>query len=391
MRHHHHLLVLAFSLLASAPLRSADGIQLTTLFTAGSGGYAAYRIPVIAATADGTLLTVCEARRDGIGDWAAIDLLLRRSTDHGATWSAPVILARAGDPGTALAHNAVLIPGAGHAVHLLYCTGYNRCFHRRSDDDGATFAAPVELTAAFTALQQDFAWNVIATGPGHGLRLRGGRLVVPCWLSSGGHRHRPSVVTSLVSDDDGTTWRCGAILPQTVLNPSETVAVELADGTVQFNLRNEAPEHRRVVSRSPDGASGWSALTPDPALLEPVCMAGLVRLDEGGGHGRIAFANPDCLTWKDGKPGFARERRNLTIRLSADETRTWTQARVIEPGATGYCDLAAEPGGVVWCIYECGATAGNIYYTSELRVARLTTSWIEAGQRAPLLPEGEKP
>jgi sialidase-1 len=369
----------------------ASEVRMTTLHTAGAGGYVGYRIPVIAATAGGTLLTVCEARRDGFGDWAAIDLLMRRSSDDGVTWSEPVALARAGDPGTSLAHNAVLIPSGGRVVHLLYCTGYDRCFHRRSDDDGATFAPAVEITAAFAALKPQYAWNVIATGPGHGTRLRSGRLVVPCWLSTGGKKHRPSVVTSLISDDDGKTWSCGGILPQTVANPSETVAVELGDGRVLFNLRNEAPDNRRRIATSPDGATGWSPLTSDDALLEPVCMAALIRLDEGDGKGRIAFANPDCLTFKDGKPGVSRERRNLTIRLSADEAKTWSHARVLEPGAAGYCDLAAAPGGVIWCFYECGALKGNIYHTNELRVARLTTAWVEAGQRAPLLPADEKP
>lgn len=386
--HRSCVIILFLGALVSA-LRAVEEPRLTTLFQAGIGGYVGYRIPVIAATAGGTLLTVCEARKDGFGDWAAIDLLMRRSNDGGATWSEPVALAKAGDPGTALAHNAVLIPSGGRTVHLIYCTGYDRCFHRRSDDDGGTFAPPVEITAAFTALKPQYAWNVIATGPGHGTRLRSGRLVVPCWLSTGGKKHRPSVVTSLVSDDDGKTWRCGEILPQTVANPSETVAVELGDGRVLFNLRNEATDHRRRIAVSPDGATGWSPLTVDDALLEPVCMAGLVRLDEGGGTGRIAFANPDCLTFKDGKPGLSRERRNLTIRLSADEAKTWTHARVLEPGAAGYCDLAATPGGVIWCFYECGALTGNIYHTSELRVARFTTAWVEAGQRMPLLPDGK--
>jgi len=387
----HDLRPFVLLLIAWIALPAADDPRTSTLHTAGVGGYVGYRIPVIAATASGVLLTMCEARKDGFGDWAAIDLLLRRSSDGGATWSEPVVLAKAGDPGTALAHNAVLIPSTGHTVHLLYCTGYERCFHRRSDDDGATFAPPVEITAAFAALTPHYAWNVIATGPGHGTRLRSGRLVVPCWLSTGGKKHRPSAVTSLVSDDDGATWRCGELLPITAPNPSETVAVELANGEVLFNVRSEAPEHRRLVTRSRDGTSGWSTPTADPTLLESVCFGGLIRLDEGNGSGRIAFANPDCLTFKDGKPGISRERRNLTIRLSADDAQTWTHARVIEPGAAGYCDLAAMPGGVIWCIYECGALKGNIYHTSELRVVRFTTAWVEAGQRAPLLPANEKP
>ena len=77
------------------------------------------------------------------------------------------------------------------------------------DDDGKTFTEPVEITSAFEAFRPSYDWKVLATGPGHGIRLSNGRLLVPVWLSSGtgGHAHRPSVVSVVYSDDRGRTWR----------------------------------------------------------------------------------------------------------------------------------------------------------------------------------------
>src|SRR5258708_11484610 len=58
------------------------------LFKAGTGGYKLYHIPGIVVTAKGTVLAWCEARKKG-SDWDAIDVLMRRSTDGGKTWSEP--------------------------------------------------------------------------------------------------------------------------------------------------------------------------------------------------------------------------------------------------------------------------------------------------------------
>ncbi|MFN9973028.1 MAG: exo-alpha-sialidase, partial [Phycisphaerae bacterium] len=69
-------------------------------------------------------------------------------------------------------------------VHFIYCVEYMRAFYLRSDDDGRTFSAPVEITSTFDQFQKDYAWKVIATGPGHGIQLRNGRLLVPVWLST---------------------------------------------------------------------------------------------------------------------------------------------------------------------------------------------------------------
>jgi sialidase-1 len=121
-----------------------------------------------------------------------------------------------------------------------------------------------------------------------------------------------------------------------------------------LNLRNEAPEHRRAVSLSADSATGWSAPTLDEALIEPICFASLVRLPGAGD--RLAFVNPACDTpAHPGRPHGSFERRNLTLRLSADGGRTWPAQHVLDPGWAGYADLAALPDGTLLCLYERGA------------------------------------
>ena len=57
------------------------------LFVRGQDGYDTYRIPALLTTGKGTLLAFCEGRKDSRSDHGNIDLLIRRSTDGGETWS----------------------------------------------------------------------------------------------------------------------------------------------------------------------------------------------------------------------------------------------------------------------------------------------------------------
>ena len=383
------LAVASLALLLLLEVRASADDARIDLFTARTGGYVTYRIPGVVVTAKGTLLAYCEARQ-GTGDWAPIDIMLRRSTDDGKIWEpahkiaeAPADIARnpaaigrdAGRGATINNPVAIADPVSG-AVHFLYCVNYARCFVMRSDDDGKTFSAPKEITATFDQFRQQYDWKVIATGPGHGIRLQSGRLIVPVWLSlgTGGGGHRPSCVSTIYSDDDGRTWQRGQIVvndtPQTP-NPSESTAVQLPDGRVMLNIRCESARYRRLVSISPDGATNWSQPTFDDSLIDPICEASLLRLP---GKNEIVFANPSNpdLTSPAFTPGPAKgkPRKNLTLRWSDDSGKTWPKSRVIDEGMSGYCDLATNAQGTIFCLYERGGAKGNMFDTVALTLVR---------------------
>lgn len=379
---------------AAEPEHQLGFFATQDLFVVGNDpAYRLYHIPGIVVTAKGTVLAWCEARRQD-SDWADIRILLRRSTDDGRTWSPPESVADISGPRQrhplAVAHggaadaltynNPVLIAAADGTVHLLFCLDYQRVFHRRSIDDGMSWSEAVEITSVFEGFRGAYDWKVLATGPNHGIELSTGRLVVPVWLSTGTGEagHRPSIVATIVSDDEAATWRAGEIAvpctPQHV-NPSETVAVELAAGRVMLNVRNESPTHRRLVTTSPDGATGWSPARFDDALVEPICMAGLVRYDHGGER-LLLFTNPANLERADGqvRPGANRDRRNLTIRVSADEGQTWPLSKVIDPGPSMYSDVAVTPAGTILCFYGRGSKPH--FAGDRLTLARFNLAWI---------------
>lgn len=398
------LLLLFFALPvhgAGADEQPAKLIEKIDLFRAGDGGYELYHIPGIVVTQKGTVLAWCEARR-GLHDWEDIRIMLRRSTDDGKTWSEPKIIAdvpgpkqknphaRLGNgvtPDDVTYNNAVLIADRDGTVHMLFCLEYMRCFYQRSNDDGITWCAPTEITSTFETFRPAYDWKVLATGPNHGIQLRSGRLLVPVWLSTakGRNPHHPSVTATIYSDDGGETWSAGEIaVPSTDqwVDPNETVAIELANGRVMLNVRTESKEHRRLITTSADGATDWSEPRFDDALVEPICMAGIVRysLATRDDKNRILFSNPHNLARADGKetPGNGRDRKNLSIKLSYDEGETWPVNKVLEPGPSGYSDIAVTPSGTILCFYGRGRKVR--FAGDRLTVARFNLDWLTDGK-----------
>jgi Neuraminidase (sialidase) len=390
------ILVLGTIFFSTAATKAGEPfLEKTDLFEANTGDYAHYRIPGLVVTKQGTLLAYCEARKSTKTDWGTIDILLRRSTDGGKTWGPPrkivtpprdakknpVALAQGlARPEDVTINNPVAITDhQTEAIHFLYCVEYARCFWMRSDDDGQSFTEPVEITPAFEAFRPEYDWKVLATGPGHGIQLSSGRLLVPVWLSTGtgGHAHRPSAVSVITSDDHGKTWKRGEIVVKhpNPVNPSETAAVELADGRVMLNIRHESEPHLRGVSVSRDGSTGWSEMRYDRALPEPVCFGSLARLSKRpeGDKDRILFVNPHNPT--------GRERRNLTVKLSEDGGQTWPVSRAIEPGLGGYADLAVGTDGTIFCLYERGSAGSGAYNPRSLCLARFNLEWL-SGENA---------
>ena len=392
------------ALLSCAALPAAEPFQeKQDLFITGEDpAYQLYHIPGIVVTTKGTVLAWCEARKRaaGVSDWDDIRILLRRSTDDGKTWSVPRSIAQVDgpkaknpfamrmknvDPKDVTYNNPVLIAGRDGAVHMLFCLEYMRVFYQRSEDDGLSFSRPVEITAAFDAFKKDYGWKVLATGPNHSIQLRSGRLVVPVWLSTGegGNAHRPSVTATIYSEDDGRTWKAGDIaVPCTEewINPNETVAVELNDGRVMLNVRSESKAHRRLVTVSPDGASGWSRPVFDEALLEPICMGGIVRYAHDG-KSLILFSNPHNLDKAKGKaqPGKNRDRKNVSVKVSRDEGRTWAVSKTLEAGPSMYSDIAVTQAGTILCFYGRSGDGSALAHFAggRLTLARFNLEWLE--------------
>ncbi|MHC5002058.1 MAG: sialidase family protein [Planctomycetota bacterium] len=328
----------------------------TDVFVSGSDGYHTFRIPSVIVAPGGDLLAFAEGRKSGRGDSGDIDLVMRRSTDGGRSWSdlrvirddgantcgnpCPVVDRETGAILLLTTHNL----GHDHEAQIIRqeSEGTRTVWIMRSADDGRTWSEPEDITSS--TKQPDWTWY--ATGPGAGIRIeRGphaGRLVVPCDHIEAGTRHYYSHV--ICSDDHGATWTLGGSSPRHQVNECEVV--ELTDGRLMLNMRNyDRAMKTRQVCFSADGGLTWTGQRHDETLIEPICQASLRRIawpDPDGAPGMIAFTNP-----------ASRERRErMTLRLSLDDGRSWATADVLHPGGSAYSCLVALPGGDLGCLFE---------------------------------------
>lgn len=359
---------------AAAPL-----LEFNDVFPANTNGIARHRIPGVVVTPKGTVLAYCEARKNNSSDWGEIEVHLRRSTDGGRTWTAPVKIAhsgarlegnprkkKGGEHEQTVNNPVAIVDRTTGAIEFLYCLNYARCYSMRSTDDGVTWSQPVEITASFEPFRKYYDWKVIATGPGHGVQLPTGRLVVPIWLAFGGvGDHGPSAAATIYSDDHGKTWQAGEMAaPNTAdyASPNETAAAVLSDGRVMLVTRNHSKPNRKMVTTSPDGATRWDKPSFPDALWEPRCMASLI------GHpaipGGVLFS---CPRTEPTTPGGKSAREKLSIQLSRDDGRTWPVLRELDAGPSAYSDLAVLADGTILCLYEA---------KNDIRMARMNAEWL---------------
>jgi sialidase-1 len=369
------VLILTFLLLvASLGAAMAENryhLKQTHVFVAGERGYHTYRIPSLYVTPNGTLVAFCEGRKHARSDTGDIDLVLKRSFDNGATWEAMQVIADGGpntvgnpcpvvdrDTGTIwlpLTRNL----GEDKESQIMARTskGTREVLIMKSTDDGATWSEPVEITE--TTKSPDWTWY--ATGPGCGIQLASGRLLIPCDHAVAVSKMYRSHV--IYSDDNGESWQLGGVVGDKV---NECQVVELQDGSLLINMRSYHQEDCRAIATSKDGGLTWSQVTLDQTLMEPVCQASLLRFTDERTYtkNRLLFSNPASTT-----------RINLTVRLSYDEGKSWPVSKALYEGPSAYSALAVLPDMTIGCLYERGSKTP--YET--ITFSRFPVEWLTDG------------
>jgi sialidase-1 len=352
--------VLLLGMGGSAARANAQG---TALFANGSNGYACYRIPAIVRTPSGTLLAFAEARKGSCSDFGDVRIVMRRSGDEGKTWSAAQTVAengslQAGNPAPVVDTRDRRYPKG--RVFLIYCTGdaseaavirgegSRRVWFRTSTDVGRTWSQPVEITGSVKLPR----WHHYATGPGHALQLMHGRYAGRIVVASNHSENDPQpeghsyAAHDFYSDDHGATWKLGETLAWPGSN--ESTAAESADGTVVMNSRDQSGASRaRIIAISKDGGARWESVFVAKDLSDPVCEGSMISY-AGRSASALLFSNP----------ASTKERRDLTISVSADGGRTWPRHTLVAQGAAAYSDIVVLRGDSLGVMWERGNGGG---------------------------------
>jgi sialidase-1 len=352
------LLAATLSLAATIATRAATAaIDQTDVYVSGRDGYHTYRIPAVIHAKNGDLLAFAEGRKTGGGDAGDIDLLVKRSTDGGATWGAqhliwddadntcgnpcPVLDETTGTLFLFSTHNL----GKDREKDIAAGTvrGSRTVWVITSTDNGATWAPPRDVTST----TKDPSWTWYATGPGIGIQIQhgphAGRLVIPCdynYRNPDPAKKALQGSHAIYSDDHGQTWQLGGTIKPGM---NECQVAELFDdrGTLLMDMRSYLGRSVRAQATSTDGGATWTAPVDAPALIEPVCQASLLRDDAAK---LLLFSNP----------ANPKARVNLTVRASTDNAKTWRDVAVLHAGPAAYSSLVALSATEAGCLYERG-------------------------------------
>lgn len=354
----------------------------TVVRGAGQDGCDTYRIPGLITTNAGTLIAVYDNRYNNSKDLQEdIDIGMSRSTDGGRTWEPmevimdmgeygglPQNLNGTGDPSILYDHitntiwvAALWMSGSAPDKMLWWASQPGMTPQEtgqfmlvKSTDDGLTWSEPINITGQI----KDPSWQLLLQGPGRGITMNDGTLVFPAQFKAdiglkaldGGQYTCHSTI--VYSKDGGNSWHIGNGAKP---NTTEAQVVELSDGSLMLNMRDDrnrtdkGATNGRAVAVTRDLGATWTVHPSSNSLLpEPNCMASLISADimpDGIKKKVLFFSNPNDKN----------SRIKMTIKASTDDGLTWPDKQWNElyvPAGYGYSCLTMVDENHVGILYE---------------------------------------
>ncbi len=348
---------------------------------------AAYAIPNIVSSPEGTVLCIATARLGDNHDWGNVQqVVVSRSVDNGVTWENPRIIASIND-WTVRQTSAMVDPENGkvmvfgHKSPLLNSDGERMSeiwkinfpekikdlgagyFFVESFDEGKTWSEMIDIDLPYAPHDPGI---VLTKGKYKG------RYILPARTVIGTEFDWNNLYNGvLISDDKGRTWKAGGLTQSHV---GEACVVELSDGRLYMNNRNHADNFGiRNHAVSSDGGETFTEFGDDPELIEPTCDAGMVSFEDPDKGHVILFCNPAVKATKrwDGA-----SRRRMSVKASFDDAKTWPLNKLVFEGPAAYSGITVGKDGMIFLVYE-HAGIGSKDSRQNLSVARFNMEWLE--------------
>lgn len=343
------------------------------LFAPGDYGSMNWRIPAICTLPDGTLLAVNDKRKYNEGDLPQdIDIVCRRSTDNGRTWSEPTDIVMGtgykhgyGDPGLVVCENGDVLCSFAGGNGFWQSTEADpiRTFICRSTDGGKTWGEPLDITSVIWGSQ---AYNPVCknykgsfNASGNGLRLKRGPHAGRVMFVAALCRKNANIPDNFVvySDDNGYTWKVSDLA---FARGDEAKVIELVDGRVLMSIRQSGA---RGYNISDDGGETWGAQNVWPEMTTNACNGDLLRLsatDEGGKRNILLHSITNSM-----------EREKVSVFVSYDEGQTWQDPVLLFEGPSVYSSLTLQRDGTIGAYIEKNPNGG-----CELWYQNFTYAWL---------------
>lgn len=318
---------------------------------------ACYRIPALVTAPNGDLIAAIDERVPNCADLRGskdINIIVRRSTDNGKTWGAIETVINF-PYGQSASDPSMIVDKITKDIFLFY-NFMNLDTEKdiyylhvmKSADNGKTWSEPEDITSQIAKPEWHKDFKFITSG--RGIQTSNGKLL-HCMVNLNSGMH------IFGSDDHGKTW----FLIDTPITPAdESKIIELADGSWMVNARENKKGHRFIHTSTDEGKT-WST-TADPQLIDPGCNASIIRytsVNDGFDKNRLLFSNAKT------KKG----RTNLTVRVSYDEGKTWTEGKTVYKGPSAYSSLTVLENGEIGVFFEKDEYTKNVY-------AQFSLNWL---------------
>lgn len=338
--------IIIISIISSIKLSAQS--KAMPVFISGTEGHKSYRIPAIIILPNGNLLAFAEGRVHGSGDFGDVNIVMKRSSNKGKTWSSLQTIV---DNDTLQAGNCAPVVDTNDPAYLqgriflFYNTGNNNegevrkgnglreVWYKTSTDGGVTWSDAVNITTQVHRPKQpeinaayNFRedWRSYANTPGHAMQFQNGKYKGRIFVAANHSNGNPQThftdyeAHGFLTDDHGKTFHLGESINMPGSN--ESMSAELSNGKLMMNSRNQRGDVRaRIVSISSDGGESWDTTYFDHTLIDPINQGSILNIGKKNGKNIIAFCNAADTSHRD----------NLTLRISFDDGKTWKKSYVI--------------------------------------------------------------
>ncbi len=313
------------------------------LYAPGDYGSTNWRIPAISCLDNGTLVAVNDKRKYNEGDLPQdIDIVCRRSTDRGRSWSEPVTIAQGsgvghgfGDPALVTTWNGDILClfAGGNGYFQSSATNPISVYMSRSTDGGRTWGSAENITSVLwgDASLGDYEAAFVASG--NGLRLTDGNHAGRLLFAAAVRRKNSTVSDNYViySDDNGHSWHRSAMAFE---GGDEAKLLQLNDGRILISVRRNGA---RGYNYSSDNGETWGTQGTWPEMTVNACNGELLRLDDS----TILHSITNSM-----------QRENVSIFFSTDEGASWHSPVTLYAGPSVYSSMTLLPDGSVGTYVE---------------------------------------
>lgn len=323
------------------------------LFVPGDGGSRNYRIPAILKTAKGTLIAMADRRKYNQTDLPEdIDIVMRRSTDGGRSWSDPRIIVQGEGRNHGFGDVALVQTKAGKLL-MIFVGGVGlwqstpdrpqRTYVSESRDEGLTWSSPRDITRFIFG--KDCAdpgrsrWLASFCASGQGLLLPSGRIMFVAAIRESGQEY---VLNNYVlySDDEGTTWH----LSDCAYRRGDEAKLSLMpDGRVLMSVRNQGrqEERQRFFALSSDDGLTWERAKQFESIHDPGCNGAMLQLKWNGRDQMLHSL-----------PLGPNSRRDGAVYLFDHASGRWSTPVVVNSGSSAYSDMTLLADGTIGYFVE---------------------------------------